>query len=125
MGKTVHIDLAERDPDMEGQWIDVRNPRRMAKRVVDQFEADLAAGAIDHKYLVSQFVAAWHVCDEQTGASMSDPANDDIGGLSVTHFDAITNTLATFRSAAVAAPGSDRPDLRVVDGDQRGPDAAA
>jgi hypothetical protein len=121
--KTIHIDLAQHDPEFAGQWIEVHNPRRVAQRVLDEWRALIAAD--DTEALVRQFVAAWHLLDEQTGAPMNDPATDDLKGLSVEQFSTISETLRSFRGGSVATAGDGGVGGGVAAGDTRDPAPAA
>lgn len=113
--KTVHIDLA--DHGLEGQWVDVRDPRFLSMRRLANWQDAVKDGTLDNERFVRDFVTAWHLLDADTEAVMSDPKTDDIGGLSAIVFTALNEGLRDLFRGPVAEPGDGRPNLRVVDGD--------
>lgn len=123
MAKTVHIDLA--DSGLEGQWVDVKDPRFLSMRTLERWQVAVKDGTLDNERFVREFVAAWHLFDADSGAEMNDPSKDDIGGLPVAVFNAINENLQRMFRGPTPAAGSGGPHLRVVDGNTGGTEPAA
>lgn len=113
--KTVHVALDEHG--LEGQWVDLRDPRFLSKRTIDRWQREIEAATLTAESFLREFVAAWHLLDADTGEEMNNPATDSIDGAPLVVFQVLNARAGELFRAPLAAQGSGGPDRSMADGD--------
>ena len=121
--KPIHKDLGENG--LEGQWLDIKDPKFLTKRTIERWQRDVEAGTLDSERLLREFVSAWHLVDGDTGADLNDPKTDDVGGVPLVVFQVLNEEIGRAFRGTVPAPGDGKPTGGVADGGAGGPAAAA
>ena len=107
-GRLVHLDLSA--AGFKDQWVDFFDPKYLTQRkweqTVSSFEAirDGKAEPGAEERFFRERIAAWHLKDEDTGESLSDPANDDLKALTLEHSKALMERILELFNEQVPAP---------------------
>jgi hypothetical protein len=116
--KFIHIALDEHG--LEGQWIDLRDPRFLSKRTIDRWQRQNEAGSLSTDEFLREFIAAWHIVDADTGADLNDPKTDSIDGAPLVVFQVLNERIRDAFRGSVAAAGGGGTDGGVADGNSGG-----
>ena len=105
MSKTVHIALDE--DGLEGQWLDVRDPKFLSKRTIDRWQQGVEDGSLTPEAMLREFVAAWHIVDaDNSEQELNTPATDSIEGVPLVVFQVLNQRVGQLFRGAVASNGS-------------------
>lgn len=102
MAKTFHLDLGPLG--FEEQWADLRDPKYMTQRRVEELSAtmrDIEGNPKAAEDFLRSQVAAWHVLDGDSGEPLGDPTEADLGGLPLGITSAISQTINELFTATV------------------------